>query len=429
MRLPPAQAARRLVTDSPRDPYAALRHPSVTRFAAGRFLAAMASTSVSVAVGWQLYEKTGSTWSLGLVGLVEVIPIVGLALPAGVAADRFPRRRVAIAAHLTLALCAAALMVLSALDGPVSLYYPVLFLIGVGMAFRAPSVGAMLPQLVPSKDYANAAAWFSSTFELASISGPATAGFLIALGGGAQLAFAFALAAHLGFVAVLFSIPARPAALTGKRQGFSDLLVGLRFVFRTRVFLAAITLDLFAVLLGGAVALLPVYAKDVLHVGPIGLGWLRAAPALGALSTALLQTRLPPWKRPGLVLLSTVAGFGIATIVFGLSTVMWLSFVSLFFTGVFDNVSVVIRSTLEQALSPDAMRGRVSAIHYVFIGMSNELGAFESGATAAVFGPLLSVVGGGVGTLLVVAFVALRFPQLRALAPLHQLKPLENPGD
>lgn len=410
------------------DSYAAFRHPAVARFALGRFLAAMASTSVSVAVGWQLYEKTNSTWSLALVGLVEVIPVVGLALPAGVAADRFPRRRLAMASHLTLAACAAALMALSALDGPTWLYYPVLFLIGVGMAFRGPSVGAMLPQLVPSKDYANAAAWFSSTFELASISGPAAAGFLIAFAGGAQLAFAFALAAHLGFVLVLWSIPPRAAALTGKRQGVADLLAGLRFVFRTKVFLAAITLDLFAVLLGGAVALLPVYAKDVLHVGPVGLGWLRAAPALGALLTALLQTRLPPWKRPGRVLLFTVAGFGIATIVFGLSTVMWLSFVALFFSGVFDNVSVVIRSTLEQSLTPDSMRGRVSAIHYVFIGMSNELGSFESGATAALFGPMLSVVGGGVGTLLVVAFVALRFPQLSVLPPLHQLKPLEDPG-
>lgn len=408
-----------------RDAFAAFRHPAVARFALGRFLSAMATTSMSVSVGWQLYEKTGSAWALGLVGLVEVIPIVGLALPAGVAADRFPRRRVAIASHLTLALSAAALMLLTALEGPTWAYYLVLFFTGVGMAFRGPSVGAMLPQLVPPRDFANAAAWFSSTFELASISGPAVAGFLIAAASGAQLAFAFACAAHLGFVAVLFSIPARPAALTGRRQGLADLLAGLRFVFRTRVFLAAITLDLFAVLLGGAVALLPVYAKDVLHVGPVGLGWLRAAPALGALSTALLQTRLPPWKRPGKVLLFTVTGFGVATIVFGLSTSMWLSFIALFFTGVFDNVSVVIRSTLEQSLTPDSMRGRVSAIHYVFIGMSNELGSFESGAVAALVGPVLSVVSGGAGTLVVVGLVALFFPQLRALPPLHQLKPLE----
>jgi len=417
------------VSVSSSDGFAAFRHPGVARFALGRFLSAMGTTSTSVAVGWQLYETTNSTWSLGLVGLVEVVPVLTLALPAGAAADRFPRRRVAIAAHLTLATCAAALMALSHFSGPAWMYYVVLFFTGVGMAFRGPSVGAMLPQLVPAKDFANANAWFSSTYELASISGPAMAGFLIALASSAQLAFAFACAAHLGFVGVLFSLPARPAASTGKRQGLSDLLSGFRFVFRTRVFLAAITLDMFAVLLGGAVALLPVYAKDVLHVGPTGLGWLRAAPALGALLTALVQTRLPPWKRPGRVLLVTVAGFGLSTIVFGLSTVMWLSFVALFFTGVFDNVSVVIRSTLEQSLTPDSMRGRVSAIHYVFIGMSNELGSFESGATAALVGPVLSVVGGGLGTLLVVALVGLSFPQLLSLPPLAQLKPIEPRED
>lgn len=360
------------------DAAAAFRHPGVARFAVGRFLAAMATTSVSVAVGWQLYEKTGSTFALGLVGLVEVVPVVTLALPAGVVADRFPRRLVAVGAHLTLAACAAALMALSLFDGPVWPTYVVLFVLGVGMAFRGPSVGAMLPQLVPPEDFRNANAWFSSTWELASISGPAVAGFLIAAVSGAQLAFGFAFLAHLGFVAVLLSLPAKPAAMTGKRGSLDDLLAGWRFVSRTKVFLAAITLDLFAVLLGGAVALLPVYAKDILHVGPVGLGWLRAAPALGAMSMALLQTRLPPWKRPGLVLLVTVAGFGAATVVFGLSTTMWLSFVALFFTGVFDNVSVVIRATLEQSLTPDSMRGRVSAIHYVFIGMSNELGSFES---------------------------------------------------
>ncbi len=389
----------------------------------------MATTSVSVAVGWQLYEKTGSTFALGLVGLVEVIPVVSLALPAGVAADRFPRRTVAIASHLTLAAAAAGLMALTLVGGPTWLNYVALFVSGVGMAFRGPSVGAMLPQLVPSRDFGNANAWFSSTYELASISGPAVAGFLIAAVSGAQLAFAFACLAYLGFVGVLLSLPKRPAAQTGQRQGLQDLLAGWRFVSTTKVFLAAITLDLFAVLLGGAVALLPVYAKDVLHVGPVGLGWLRAAPALGALSTALLQTRLPPWKRPGVVLLITVTGFGAATIVFGLSTTMWLSFVSLFLTGVFDNVSVVIRSTLEQSLTPDSMRGRVSAIHYVFIGMSNELGSFESGATAAMFGPVLSVVGGGLGTLAVVAFVAIAFPQLRKLPPLHQLQPLGAPQE
>lgn len=410
------------------DSLAAFRHPGVPRFAAGRFLSAMAATSVSVAVGWQLYEQTGSAWALGFTGLVEVVPVLILALPAGVVADRLPRRTVAVAAHLALAACAAGLTALCLSAAPSWSYYPVLFVMGAAMAFRAPAVGSMLPQLVPARDFGNANAWFSSTFELAAMAGPAAAGALIALAGGAQLAFGFACLAHLGFVGVLLSLPKRPAAHAGTSSGLADLLAGWRFVRTARVFLAAITLDLFAVLLGGATALLPIFAKDVLHVGPVGLGWLRAAPALGALLTALTQTRLPPWKRPGRVLLLTVAGFGLATIGFGLSRVAWLSFVMLFLTGVFDNVSVVIRSTLEQSLTPDVMRGRVSAVHHVFIGMSNELGSFESGATAALVGPVLSVVGGGVGTLLVVGAVALVFRELAALPPLHQVRPLgSNP--
>ncbi len=415
------------------DSLAAFRHPGVARFAFGRFFSAMASTMVSVAVGWQLYEQTGSALSLGLTGLVEVIPVVGLSLVAGAAADRFPRRRVAMAAHTLLALCSAALFVLARFGGPASAYYVVLFFMGVGMSFRSPSVGAMLPQLVPAKDFNNANAWFSSTYELASMAGPALAGALIALVGtlagaaSSWLAFAVAALAHLLFIGVLWSLPHHPAAASGRTQGLRDLMAGLRFVWRTRVFLAAITLDLFAVLLGGATALLPIFAKDILHTGPVGLGWLRAAPALGAMATAVLQTRLPAWKRPGAVLLITVAGFGLATIGFGLSTSAPLSWAMLFFTGVFDNVSVVIRATLEQSLTPDVMRGRVSAIHYVFIGMSNELGSFESGATAALFGPIASVVGGGLGTLLVVGLVWWGLRELRGLPPLHTLTPLPVP--
>jgi MFS family permease len=404
------------------DSLAAFRHPGVLRFAAGRLFSAMATTSVSVAVGWQLYEKTGSAWALGLTGLVEVVPVLGLALVAGAAADRYPRRSVAIASHLLLAAASVALFALARLDGPAALYYPVLFLVGTGMAFRAPSVGAMLPNLVPAEDFANANAWFSSTYGLASMAGPAVAGLLIGLVSSAWLAFAFSAVAHLVFVGVLASLPARPAALQGKAAGLGDLLAGWRFVVRTRVFLAAITLDLFGVLLGGATALLPIYARDVLHVGPVGLGWLRAAPAVGALLTALAQTRLGPWRRPGAVLLATVAGFGLATVGFGLSTSAPLSFGLLVLTGVFDNLSVVIRATLEQSLTPDVMRGRVSAIHHVFIGMSNELGSFESGATAALFGPVASVVGGGLGTLLVVGVVALAFAELARLPPLAQLR-------
>lgn len=406
------------------DSTAAFRHPGVARFIIGRFFSALATTSVSVAVGWQLYEQTGSKLSLGLTGLVEVIPMVGFSLVAGAAADRFPRRSVAMVSHLTLALCAAALWGLAQVQGPVWGYYVVLFITGTAMAFRAPSVGSMLPQMVPARDFSSANAWLSSSYELASMVGPAIAGGLIALVLSSWVAFAFAVVAHLVFVGVLVSLRAYPAAMSGQRQHWSDLLVGWKFVFGTKVFLAAITLDLFAVLFGGATALLPVFAKDVLHAGPVGLGWLRAAPAVGALVMAVLQTRLPPWKSPGRALLVSVVGFGVSTIIFGLSDSMVLSWCMLCLTGAFDNVSVVIRSTLEQSLTPDAMRGRVSAIHHVFIGMSNELGSFESGFTAELFGPIASVVGGGVGTLLVVLVVGWRYAELRRLAPLHTLRPI-----
>ena len=219
----------------------------------------------------------------------------------------------------------------------------------------------------------------------------------------------------------LSTMPVRRPPPATSRHRAGDVFAGFRFVRNNPLFLAAITLDLFAVLFGGAVALLPVFAKDILAVGPAGLGWLRAAPAVGALTMALVTTRLQPWQRPGRILLLVVAGFGLATIGFGLSRSFPLSMACLFLTGVFDNVSVVIRLTLEQTITPDHLRGRVSAINYVFVGFSNEFGAFESGATAALLGPTLSVIGGGLATLLVVAIVRAAWPQLFRIGPLHTL--------
>ncbi len=411
------------------DSTAALRIPAVRRFAAGRLLSTLAAQMLSVAVGWQLYDRTGSAFALGLVGLVQIIPVVLLALPAGQLADRVPRRNLAAAAHALLFLCASGLALVAWAGGPLWAIYALLFGTGVAGAFRSPSVGAMLPQLVPPELFANANAWMSSGFELASMAGPALGGFLIAFTGGETLTYALAAAAHLFFVGVLFTLPAIAPLPSGKAASVHEALAGLRFIFRTKAFLGAMTLDLFAVLLGGATALLPIFAKDILHVGPTGLGWLRAAPSMGAFSMALIQTRLPHWRQPGRVLLWTVAGFGLATLVFGLSRNFWLSMAALALTGAFDNVSVVIRLTLEQALTPDPMRGRVSSIHYVFIGFSNELGAFESGATAALFGAIGSVVGGGLGTLFIVGLVAVLWPQVAQLAPLNELRAFELPPD
>jgi MFS family permease len=416
-----------LATDS----LAAVRIPVVRRFAAGRILSALGSQMLSVAVGWQLYDRTNSAWALGMVGLVQIVPVVFMALPAGQAADHYPRRLMAMVAHGTLAGCAAGLALVTFLNGPTWVIYALLFATGVGTSLRSPSVGSMLPQLVPSDLFANANAWITSGFQLASMAGPALGGFIIAWWGGPAWTYVIATAGHLLFVGVLATLP---TVITrqepGKRaNNWRDALAGAKFIFKTRILLAAMTLDLFAVLLGGATALLPIFAKDVLHVGASGLGWLRAAPSIGAFSMAIIQTRIKPWKSAGRALLITVAGFGAATFVFGLSRSFPLSMVALAFTGVFDNVSVVIRLTLEQLLTPDSMRGRVSSIHYVFIGLSNELGEFESGSTAALFGPIGSVVGGGLGTLLVVAIVAWAWPEMSKLGSLQELKPLEVPRE
>ncbi len=407
------------------DGFAAFRHPRVLRFAIGRFFAALGSTMVSTAVGWHLYEKTGSAFSLGLVGFIELIPVLLLSLPVGVLSDRLRRRNIAIGAHLLLFLCALSLSLLSHFDSDIVYIYGVLFFVGVGVVFRSSSVGTLLPLLVPQKDFVNANAWFSSSWELASISGPAIAGGLIAFTRAATPAFALAAVAQLLFVGILASLPSHPPPAQRQAARASDMLAGLSFVLRTKPFLAAMTLDLFAVLFGGATALLPIFAKDILHLGPAGFGWLRAAPALGSLTMALLQTRMPSWKRPGMVMLYTVLGFGLSTTLFGLSTSAPFSFAMLYLTGAFDNVSVVIRGTLEQSLTPDHMRGRVSSVHYIFIGLSNELGSFESGTTAQAFGPVASVVLGGLGAVAVVLLVAWRFPQLRHLGELHSIRPEE----
>ena len=408
------------------DAFAVLRIPFMRTFALGRIASVVGVQIISTAVGWELYERTRSAWSLALVGVFELVPVLVLVLPAGNAIDRFPRRHIAVLAHLVFALAASGLVAVSYFHGPIPFIYALLMLIGAARAFGSPSVGTLLPQLLPPEQYAQANAWLSSSFELASIVGPALAGLLLAIRGDATIAY---LAGALGqalFVGMLFSLPLKPAPEQKTKRTAADMFAGFSFILRNPVFLAAITLDLFAVLLGGAVALLPMFAKDVLQVGPTGLGWLRAAPAAGALMMALITTRLPPWKRPGAVLMAVVVGFGAATIGFGLSTRFPLSLFCLFMTGVFDNVSVVIRLTLEQVLTPDALRGRVSAVHYVFIGFSNELGAFESGATAALLGPVVSVVGGGIGTVLIVGLVALIWPALARLQSLHTLKPLDE---
>jgi len=403
--------------------FAAMRHPMVRAFLSARIMSILGSQIVNVAVGWQLYERTGSAWSLGLIGLFELAPALVFMVLAGNVADRLPRRNIAICAAAVSFTASLSLVAISWFQAPIALIYFVLALIGAARSFAAPAIGTFLPQIISRDLFVNANAWSSSAFQFSSIAGPALGGLIIAWTGSATWAYVTAAVAQLCFIALFLRLPVVRAVASNAKRSFSDVFAGFAFVRRTPVFLAAITLDMFAVLLGGAVVLLPIFAKDILHVGAEGLGWLRAAPSVGSLLMMLTMTRIKPFARPGVVLLCAVVGFGLSTIVFGLSTSFLLSFVALFFTGLFDAVSVVIRLTTEQMITPDHLRGRVSAINYVFIGFSNEFGAFESGSTAALFGPVASVVGGGIGTIVVVGVVALAFRQLAQLGPLHTLKP------
>jgi MFS family permease len=407
------------------DAFAVLRNPYVRSFALGRISSTMGMQILTTAVGWELYLRTNDAWALAFVGLVQLLPVLLFMVPAGNAADRYPRRNMSMLANGLLVVAALGLALVSWLHAPIWVVYSLLFLVGTSRAFGFPSTNTLLPQLVEPHEYVNANLWTSSAFELASITGPAVGGAIIAATGQVFWAYLVAAFGVLLFVLLLGRFPAiHPPAPTAKRSA-AETYAGFIYIRRVPVFLAAITLDLFAVLLGGAVALLPIFAKDILHAGPVGLGLLRASPSVGALSMAFVTTRLRPWGRPGRALLIVVAGFGAATVGFGLSKSLPLSMAFLFLTGACDQVSVVIRQTLEQILTPDRLRGRVSSVNAVFVSFSNELGAFESGSTAALFGAVPSVVLGGLGTILVVLIVARVWPMLGKLGPLASLRPPE----
>ena len=361
---------------------------------------------------------------MGLVGLATALPVIILALPAGHLADQADRRRILVWCQVVFIVLGFALAAISYWRGPIWLVYVILLARGAGQAYNNPARQALLPQLVPPELFGNAVTWASSAFQVAAVVGPGLGGIIVAIEHGATGAYIISSLLTVVSWWTLIELRGgrdlpRPTQLEGKeRMTLKSLAAGVRFVKDTKVILAAITLDLFAVLLGGATALLPVFAKDILHVGPDGLGWLRAAPSVGALLVAVALAHRPLMKRTGPTLLLSVAGFGIATIVFGLSQSFWLSLVMLFLLGALDGISMIIRSTLVQVRTPDEMRGRVSAVNSVFIDMSNELGGFESGTLAAFVGPVTAVVAGGVGTLIVVGSVALAWPELRLLGPL-----------
>ncbi|MBW4444635.1 MAG: MFS transporter [Plectolyngbya sp. WJT66-NPBG17] len=403
-----------------RDPFAALRYKDYRFYAIALFLSVMGFRMQSVAIGWELYERTSNAFILGLVGLVQVLPVIILTLPAGHVADRYDRKHTVLYTQVMLALCSVGLAVISFRQGSIEWIFALLFLNGVARAFSFPANEALQPQLIPLEVFGNAATWHSSSFQLASVLGPALGGLLIAIQNSATTVYITdAVLGLIGF-GLIALITTRSPIRVKEPPSVRALLGGIEFVRKNPVIFSAIALDLFAVLLGGAVALLPIFAKDILQVGPVGLGWLRAAPSGGAVLMSAPLAHLPLLKQAGKTLLWSVVGFGVVTIIFGLSQSFWLSLLMLALSGAFDNVSVVVRRTLVQVWTPDDLRGRVSAVSSLFISGSNELGDFESGSIAALFGPIFAVVSGGIGTIAVVSAIAFFSPQLRRLGSLQK---------
>jgi len=402
------------------DAYAAWRVPAFRRYFTGNAILFAGWQMQKVAVGWEIYERTGSALYLGYAGLAQFFPQVLWALVAGHVTDTFNRKRVFMLALAFNALASLGLALNSARGGSVYWIYGCLFATGTTRAFFMPARAAFLPRIIPLRIFSNAVSWNSTGFEIASMTGPAVGGLLIGFFRSAMLVYTINATGALTFVALLSSIPYKHQSQARRPLTLRSLSAGFGFIWRQKVVFSAVMLDMFGVLLGGATAMMPIYAKDILQVGPRGLGWLMAAPSVGACTMALLQAHRGPLRKAGKTLLFAVAGFGAVTIVFGISRNFWLSIGMLFLLGSCDNISVVVRSTLVQVLTPDEMRGRVSALNGLFIGTSNELGAFESGLVAGFFGPVISVVSGGIGTVLVVAAIAWVFPQLRCYGRLDQ---------
>src|ERR1700674_1257067 len=412
-----------MLTSSAEDPRLAGRvaftHPNFVSYTLARFFIVVALEMQSVAVGWQVYEITKRPLDLGYVGLAQFLPGFVLFLFAGHAADLYDRRKLLMWCYGGFALCSALVLAISwrAPQSVHSIYF-VLVLLGIFRCFNWPAGRALLPQLVPEEHFSNAVAWTASSFQIATIAGPAIGGIAYALFRGPEGVYAIAVTVSILSTILTLRIHPRTASpekelLEKEPVTLRTVLAGFRFIWEKKLILGSISLDMFAVLLGGAVALLPVYARTILHTGPWGLGLLRSAPGVGAALMAIAVAHRPIRRRAGLTMLLSVAAFGVLTIVFGISHSLILSLVALFLLGASDMVSVIIRATLVQVATPDEMRGRVNAVDMLFIGVSNELGEFESGVTAQWFGTVPAVVLGGVGTLLVIAAWAWLFPELR----------------
>lgn len=381
----------------------------------------MGAEAQAVAVAWQVYEITHRALDLGYTGLILFLPGLLFLLPAGHVADRYDRRVVILVCYTLQILCTLALLVFALRGlhrvGPI---FGVLLLIGSGRAFSGPASSALLPHLVPTEHFVNAITWGATVFQIANIAGPAIGGLLytLPLKGrlyGAPIVFLFTLVTGIGFLGLISSLHVRPGRMEHRAISTEVILAGFRYVWKAKLLLGSISLDLFVVLLGGATALLPIFAHDLLHTGPQGLGALRSAPALGALAVSIWMTFRPLLHRPGVLMFTGVAIFGGATIVFGLSRSLPLSLAALAVVGASDMVSVVIRSSMLQLATPSSMRGRVSAVNSLFVGASNELGEFESGVTAQWWGAVRAVVAGGIGALAITGIWSVLFPELRSI--------------
>lgn len=411
----------RLETEKKPDPYLALRFWEFRNFTVARLCITIASQMQAVIVGWQIYEITKDPLSLGLIGLAEAIPSISVLFFSGHITDTRDRKKLVQGSVYLMTFCSLLLLVITSgsLDlednWKVNAIYGAIFLSGIGRGFSAPSFFAFVSQLVPKEVLPNAITWNTTTWQTGAVTGPAIGGLLYGFAGALNAYFAIMLFWIIAIV-LIFPIKHKPIPEETEEQSLTEkLTAGLKFVFKTKVILGAISLDLFAVLFGGAVALLPIFAGEILNAGPEGLGALRAAPSIGAVAMAVYMTRRPLTKNAGRNLLIGVFGFGICIIVFALSRNFLLSFAALLFSGAFDSVSVVIRATIIQLMTPDNMKGRVSAVNSIFIGSSNEIGAFESGVAAKLLGTVPSVIFGGVMTLLIVTFVTLISPRLRKL--------------
>lgn len=411
----------------PHDAYAALRSANYRRFAGGWLCSVLVLQMLATAVGWEIYQRTDSPLHLGLVGLVQAVPVVLLAIVGGHTADVADRRRIIAVTQVGFALGAALLAAASLWALPLIVTYAALAGMACVRAFSMPARASILPLVVEPHEFQNAVTWNSSVFQFSALAGPVAAGGIIALTGAAWPVYAAGTAGTLVFAVTILTVRTRPQeALTEPRSG-RTMLAGMSHVWRERTIFAALSLDMLAVLFGGATALFPVYARDILGTGPVGLGLLRAAPYAGALAMALVLAHRPPFRRAGPALLGSVAGYGAAMVVFGLSGSLRVALGALLVAGALDEISVVVRHVLVQVRTPDALRGRVSAVNSIFIECSNELGSFESGLVARFFGPVVAVVSGGLGTIAVTGLIGWTVPAIRRLGVIAPAPPAPRP--